>query len=199
MMSPLMFTSGHFYAPPFWAAFGVWGILEMVGQFRQQSSSGSAGRDRGSQFMLVGSLWVGVFLGFTFAWNLPSATITAFRPLVFYLGVCLTLLGVALRWWSIRVLGRYFSRNLAVKTDQTVVERGPYRFVRHPAYSGTLLTMLGIGLAMTNWASLLVVLLCGLFGHLYRVRVEEKMLVAELGQPYEEYMRRTRRFTPFVF
>ena len=199
MMTPLMFTSGHYYAPAFWAAFLLWGIPEMVGQGKQQSSGGSAGRDRGSQIALVGSLWIGVFLGFTFAWNLHGSTITTLRPTVFYVGVILILFGVALRWWSIRVLGQYFTRNLAIRVDQKAVESGPYRFVRHPAYSGTLLTMLGVGVAMTNWASLLAIVLCSFSGHFYRVSIEEKMLAAELGRPYEEYMQRTRRFVPFVF
>jgi len=79
------------------------------------------------------------------------------------------------------------------------VQTGPYRYIRHPAYSGTFLTMLGVGLAMTNWASLMALLLCVFSGHLYRVHVEEKALIRAIGQPYIEYMRHTRRFIPWVF
>lgn len=91
------------------------------------------------------------------------------------------------------------TRSVAVQLGQQVVQRGAYRYIRHPAYSGTLLTMLGIGLAMTNWASLIAVMLGALVGHLYRVKVEEEVLSTGLGQPYVEYMRHTRRFIPFVF
>jgi protein-S-isoprenylcysteine O-methyltransferase Ste14 len=80
-----------------------------------------------------------------------------------------------------------------------VVQNGPYRFIRHPSYSGTFLTMLGVGLAVTNWASLLFLLLFVLAGHLYRVRVEEQALMRILGQPYIAYMHRTKRFIPLVF
>jgi protein-S-isoprenylcysteine O-methyltransferase Ste14 len=59
--------------------------------------------------------------------------------------------------------------------------------------------MLGIGLAMTNWASLLALLICAFFGHMCRVRVEEQALSQTLGQPYIEYMQQTKRFIPFVF
>ena len=59
--------------------------------------------------------------------------------------------------------------------------------------------MLGVGLAVTNWASLLALLICVLAGHLYRVRVEEKALIQAIGRPYIAYMQRTRRFIPFVF
>ena len=64
---------------------------------------------------------------------------------------------------------------------------------------GTLLTVLGIGLAMTNWASLVAILVCSFIGYFYRVLVEERVLRTSLGQPYMEYMRRTKRFVPFVF
>jgi protein-S-isoprenylcysteine O-methyltransferase Ste14 len=104
-----------------------------------------------------------------------------------------------LRWYAIWTLGRYFTRDVAVSAEQQVVQRGPYRAIRHPAYSGTFLTMLGVGLAVTNWASLAVLLTGVLLGHLYRVHVEEKALMQTIGQPYIDYMRRTRRFIPLVF
>jgi protein-S-isoprenylcysteine O-methyltransferase Ste14 len=91
------------------------------------------------------------------------------------------------------VLGRFFTRDVATQTGQTVVQDGPYRFIRHPAYSGTLLTLLGIGLTLGNWLALLVVLIS------YRVRVEEQALVDALGEPYRVYMRGARRFIPFVW
>jgi protein-S-isoprenylcysteine O-methyltransferase Ste14 len=100
-----------------------------------------------------------------------------------------------MRW----LVGRFFTREVAVSVDQPVVQRGPYRWIRHPAYSGTFLTMLGVCLALTNWASLLVLLLCVGLGHVYRVRVEERALTQVIGQPYIEYMRRTKRFIPWLW
>ena len=121
------------------------------------------------------------------------------RPAMFAAGVSSMVLGVALRWYAIWTLGRYFTRDVAVSADQPVVQRGPYRLIRHPAYSGTFLTMLGLGLAMTNWASLAALLACVFAGYSYRVRVEEAALARAIGQPYREYMRRTKRFIPGVF
>jgi protein-S-isoprenylcysteine O-methyltransferase Ste14 len=57
------------------------------------------------------------------------------------------LAGIALRQWSIRVLGRFFSTTVQVTSDQRIVTNGPYSVVRHPAYSGALLTLLGLGLS----------------------------------------------------
>jgi protein-S-isoprenylcysteine O-methyltransferase Ste14 len=104
-----------------------------------------------------------------------------------------------LRWYAIWTLGSYFTRDVAVSTDQKIVQTGPYRSIRHPAYNGTFLTMLGVGLAMTNWASLFALLTCVFLGHMYRVNVEEKALSQTIGQPYIAYIHRTKRFIPFVF
>ncbi len=59
--------------------------------------------------------------------------------------------------------------------------------------------LLGLGLALTNWASLIIVLATGLIGLLYRVRVEERALADALGQPYVDYMRHTKRLIPLIF
>jgi protein-S-isoprenylcysteine O-methyltransferase Ste14 len=104
-----------------------------------------------------------------------------------------------LRWTAIRTLGRYFTRDVAVSASQPVVQQGLYRFIRHPAYTGTFLTMLGMGLAVGNWAGLIVLLVCVFSGHFYRVKIEEQALIRTLGQPYLDYMRRTRRFIPMLF
>lgn len=97
-----------------------------------------------------------------------------------------------------RVLGRYFTYQVDVHSGQTVIEAGPYRYIRHPSYAGALITVIGLGLALGNWASLLSMVACVAIGYAYRIRVEEAALVAALGQPYREYMSRTARLVPFV-
>ena len=96
-------------------------------------------------------------------------------------------------------LGRYFTFDVAVRSTQSVVQSGPYRIVRHPSYTAILIMLLGVGLALANWASLVVMLASGLIGLLYRVRVEEGALVEALGQSYVDYMRYTKRFIPFIY
>jgi protein-S-isoprenylcysteine O-methyltransferase Ste14 len=71
--------------------------------------------------------------------------------------------------------------------------------VRHPSYTGVLITLVGLGLALGNWAGLLALLACMAAAYTYRISVEEAALVAALGEPYKEYMRRTRRLVPFLF
>ena len=186
----------------FLAACLVWNVPEMIGAFKQTAKASrkeASIQDRGSMGILIGLQWFGLALNFLFGAFFPAAAILWQRTALFFVGVALILLGVMFRWYAIWTLGGYFTRDVAVSTDQRVVQIGPYRFIRHPAYSGTLITMLGVGFAMTNWASLIALLICVLSGHLYRVRIEEKALIQAIGQPYIEYMHRTRRFIPLVF
>lgn len=200
-MLPFVFTN-PIATWTFFAACLIWMVPEWVGAFKQRASvtrSKASRRDRGSMALLIGLLWSGLALDVVLAVLLPGATFAWQRPIFFELGIGLTLCGVALRWYAVWMLGQYFTRDVAVSADQQVVQRGPYRYIRHPAYSGTFLTMLGIGLALTNWVGLLVLLVCAFLGHWLRVRIEEQALVQVIGQPYLDYMRRTRRFIPGVF
>jgi len=121
------------------------------------------------------------------------------RVSVFFVGITLMLAGLAFRFYAMSVLGRSFTYDVAVEAGQTIVEAGPYRYIRHPSYTGALITLVGLGLALGNWASLLTILACMGIAYAYRITVEEAALVAVLGEPYKQYMRRTQRLVPFVF
>jgi protein-S-isoprenylcysteine O-methyltransferase Ste14 len=198
---PLVYTNAA-AAGLFLVACLIWLAPETVGMVTQManvSRQAAAVQDRGSLGVLLWLQWVGIGLNFALAGFVPSAAMGGPRTALFLLGIVCMVLGVALRWYAIRVLGRFFTRDVAVSVDQPVVQRGPYRLIRHPAYSGTFLTMLGVGLAMTNWASLIALLACVFIGYSYRVRVEEAALIRTLGQPYVDYIRHTWRFIPWVY
>lgn len=198
---PLIYTNAV-AAGIFLAACSIWIVPEIIGTLKQTakvSRQEASIQDRGSMGILIGLQWVGLALNCSLGALFPAAAIPSHRTSLFIIGVTLIPLGVALRWYAIRTLGGYFTRDVAVSADQQVVQKGPYRFIRHPAYSGTFLTMLGVGLTMTNWASLVALLTCVLVGYMYRVSVEEKALIQSIGQPYVEYMGRTKRFIPLLF
>lgn len=117
---------------------------------------------------------------------------------VYYIGIALMLAGIAFRQWAIAVLGRYFSGVIGVQTEQTVVEAGPYRFIRHPSYTGVLIFVAGMGLAVQSWAAILVDITIFGIVYGYRMFVEEKVLINELGNSYVEYMKRTKRVIPNI-
>jgi protein-S-isoprenylcysteine O-methyltransferase Ste14 len=199
-MHPLLIYTG-IYAILFWITFSLWWVPEAIGTFLQQARAKDQTKvqDRGSYLVVIVLMVVSLGLAFLFANILPLATIIWNQVPVFSLGIVLALTGIAFRWYAIWILGHLFTRNVATHVNQKVVQKGPYSLIRHPAYAGTILTMLGFGLAMTNWASVLVLLICNLAGHLYRIHVEEQTLRINLGQPYIVYMQHTKRLIPFVY
>jgi protein-S-isoprenylcysteine O-methyltransferase Ste14 len=161
--------------------------------------AGAKLQDKGSHVVLLCLIVFGLLLGILLALKVPATAITSAPDIFFWLGIVLMGAGIVLRLYAMKVLGRSFTTSVAVAPEQTVIEAGPYRLIRHPSYTGILITLLGLGLSLTNnWLSLLVIMGCALIGFSYRIRVEEHVLKAHLGQRYQEYMRRTKRLIPFV-
>jgi protein-S-isoprenylcysteine O-methyltransferase Ste14 len=115
------------------------------------------------------------------------------------LAVVLFALGLILRWWAIITLGRFFTVDVVVEKDHEVVQRGPFRFVRHPSYTGVLVAFLGWALTLGNWVPMLVLLVPIFIAFVRRMNVEEEALRGALGEKYAEYMRRTKRLIPGVY
>jgi protein-S-isoprenylcysteine O-methyltransferase len=111
----------------------------------------------------------------------------------------LILAGIGLRWWAIVTLGRFFSVDIALQEQHRIVQEGPYRWIRHPAYTGLLIIFLGVGIAFRNWVSLVLIVLPITTLFLYRIRIEEAALSEELGTAYLEYRKKTKRLLPRVF
>jgi protein-S-isoprenylcysteine O-methyltransferase Ste14 len=114
-------------------------------------------------------------------------------------GVVLFAAGLILRWWAIVTLGRFFTVDVTIEKDHELVERGPFRMVRHPSYTGVLLAFVGYGLTMHNWGAVLVLLLPIFAAFVRRMNVEEEALSRALGQRYAGYMKRTKRLVPFIY
>ena len=107
--------------------------------------------------------------------------------------------GVGLRAWSIATLGRFFQYRIQVQPDHRVVTTGPYRWVRHPSYSGVLLILAGIALACGSVVGLPVALTVGTAGLIVRIRAEERQLTEALGAEYERFAARRKRLVPRVW
>jgi protein-S-isoprenylcysteine O-methyltransferase len=176
----------------------VLGISEFGLYLMKRSKANAVSKDRKSLELnwILGSAGFGLA---TFcavdlpAWALP------WREPVEMSGVCLCVLGLAVRWHAILYLGRLFTVNVAIAADHHLIDSGPYRIIRHPCYAGSLLIILGLGLCMGNFASLLIILVCCFVGCLRRIRVEEEALLEAFGGQYRAYVQRTRRLIPFVY
>jgi protein-S-isoprenylcysteine O-methyltransferase Ste14 len=196
---PLPFSAGPIVALVFWGACASWIVPELVAWRVKRSPAVSNVRDQGS-LNLIAVLWlIGIAMDFSLSLLLPQAAIIWKRTLLFFVGVCLMLLGIALRWYSAMILGKYFTFDVAIQTGQILIDTGPYRYVRHPSYTGALLTLFGFGLALGNWVGIAANLCCMSFAYAYRIPVEEAALTSAMGEAYKQYMSRTWRLVPFLF
>jgi protein-S-isoprenylcysteine O-methyltransferase Ste14 len=117
----------------------------------------------------------------------------------FAVGMALLVIGVALRAWSFRALGEYFTFGVKVSPDQPVVASGPYRVLRHPGYAGGLLAMIGLGVLYGNWVTLATIAPLWLALIVWRIRVEERALLASLDARYRGYAAGHKRLVPLVW
>jgi protein-S-isoprenylcysteine O-methyltransferase len=154
--------------------------------------------DRGSMrllWMVIGPcVVVAIAVGGYRATRLPfSATIQEVTA------TCLLLGGLVLRWTAILTLGRFFTAKIAIHEGQRVITVGPYRYVRHPSYTGLLLAFLGLGVFFGNWLSVIVLSVPITFAVIHRIRLEESVLAGALGPTYAAYSARTKRLIPGVW
>ena len=198
-MHPLPFSGPPIYATIFWTTYILWIIPETIASRRKPAKSSSTLKDRHSYLLLMSMLWIGIAADFALAFVFPQASVRSGRTALFFIGIGLMYAGMTLRLYSIVVLGRYFTYQVAVHTDQPVIEKGPYRYIRHPSYTGGLITLVGLGLALGNWAGLFVLLVFMAVGYAYRISIEEAALATSIGEPYKAYIRRSYRLIPYIY
>ena len=184
--------------PPLNLLAAIFGISEVALSLWRRSKSAAGTDDRGSLRLI----WMVVPASLLVAFLLTQwARWAAFGPnaAVYDGGVLLFCAGLVLRWYSILYLGKYFTVNVSVSPDHRVIDTGPYRYIRHPSYSGALLEFLGYALCLQNLAALAAIMIPVVVSFSYRIRVEEAVLAAALGENYRRYMRHTRRLIPGIY
>jgi protein-S-isoprenylcysteine O-methyltransferase Ste14 len=155
-------------------------------------------QDRGSRLAIALGIGLGVASALLIASHWSGGTLPA--PWAWFVaGLTVTAGGIALRIWAVISLGRFFTTQVRISTDQSVVSSGPYRWVRHPSYSALLLEIAGVGLAQTDWLSVLCAVAMPLPPLLWRIHVEERALRTGLGAAYVDYAADRKRLAPGIW
>ena len=118
--------------------------------------------------------------------------------ILFYLGIIVMVFGFILRQWAISVLGIYFAPTVRIIKKHEIIGIGPYKYIRHPSYTGMLLFLIGFAFISRSLISLLGIIF-PIIGYWYRIKVEEKSLLLHLKKEYKGYMQKTFRLIPFLF
>ncbi len=187
-------TSAHLFS----ALCIVWAASEIWLGWRKRSDDANRSRDRGTLRMLLITIYGCLALGVWLAYQ-PAGHVVEHRRALLWAGLALMIAGLLLRWWSIRVLARFFTVDVAIRADHELIRRGPYGLLRHPSYTGALMTFYGFALALANVWSLLIIVLPVTAVFLWRIRVEERVLAEAFPETWPTYVRATKRLMPFVW
>jgi protein-S-isoprenylcysteine O-methyltransferase Ste14 len=198
--------------------YGVGGVLlialyaiQAEVRFGTKARSSSAGPSDRQSSLLVSLAAAVPVIGFVAAMKLATPTVMSQNPLIAWLvgptlpglptvawiGAFIGLAGAALRLWAVLTLRQRYTRTLLVLEGHTIERSGPYRFVRHPGYLGSLLCLNAIAMASGSAPVLAASLLATIPAYIYRIRAEDEMLGAALGAPYESYRREVGALLPF--
>lgn len=178
------------------ATFMAWILLDGIIVFRRMSDKGE-NRDRFSLQVVMAANFLSWIVGIWLAYR-PFGVMQPTVPTQIA-GFVVLGLGILIRSIAIAQLGRFHTPNVAVLSDHEVMDRGLYRYIRHPSYLGALIAFLGFSLALGNWLSLFVIMSLTLIAYLFRIREEEAALSAALGERYSDYVRRTKRLIPGIY
>lgn len=196
--APLPFTLP--YGPLFWLVY-VWAfhLSEMPVIFAVPVHAAQSKLAPQDSFRRFKQAWFGALLLALVAsvWAPAQMTTQSSLPL-FWLGLALMLAGSWLRRHCFRMLGRDFTLEVRARANQTVVDRGAYAWVRHPAYSAGIVMLVGVGLALGSWASLLILATMATVLYSRRIMFEERAMVQALGNAYTAYARGRKRLVPYL-
>ena len=180
-------------------AFSIlYGFFEIFMSWRQQRKREiSKSGDKGSIWLLVISISIGYWLSFIIAYT-KIGRIYHWNTL-FGLGSILIVIGLIVRVTSILTLKKQFTYTVAKIENQELIETGLYKNLRHPGYLGQMIIFLGISTCLSNWISILLMIIPVLLGYLHRINIEEKFMVDQMGQKYIDYQKRTKRLIPTIY
>jgi protein-S-isoprenylcysteine O-methyltransferase Ste14 len=201
LVMPDWFPS-HFAARAFVVLCVLWLVAELLNFIYGDMNSKNVEEERVS-FVLVLATEVGLIVTIIVAsyvsYDMREDNYHIILGRLQYVGLAVMFLGIWFRQWAIKLLGNNFTTSVHLKENKeknSMVVRGMYKYIRHPSYTGMLLTLIGLPLALGAWFGAIVVALVALVAYSLRIKEEERMLIKKFGKKYIEYRKHTWRFFP---
>jgi protein-S-isoprenylcysteine O-methyltransferase len=176
----------------------LYGFFELFMNLRNKNKSKvTRSGDKGSIWLL----YILITLGYALSFAIGATKIgrMPYWNTFFAIGAVLVVLGLVIRIVSIMTLRQYFTYSVAKVEGHQLIETGLYKNIRHPGYLGQLMIFLGLSISLSNWLSILLMMIPVVIGYIYRIRVEEKFMADQLGEIYLNYQRRTKRIIPLIY
>lgn len=171
-------------------------FMSMRQRWKRKSDIVTAG-DKGSIWILLSLIAAGYFLAFSFAFN-KMGRIYHWDAL-FLAGAITVICGLIIRIVSIQTLKQHFTYTVTEIEHHELIDSGLYKNIRHPGYLGQILVFLGTSISLSNWFSIIFMMIPVLIGFINRIRVEEDFMIKQFGQKYIDYQQRTKKLIPAIF
>lgn len=145
------------------------------------------------------SIWVlivSIAIGYSLSFSIGATKIGRINHLI---GVVFVILGLIIRISSILTLKQHFTYTVTKIENHELIEAGFYKNIRHPGYLGQLIIFTGLAISLSNWLAVLLMIVPVLSGYIYRIRVEEKFMIKQMGQKYIDYQKRTKKIIPLLY
>ncbi|MCX6226575.1 MAG: isoprenylcysteine carboxylmethyltransferase family protein [Bacteroidia bacterium] len=178
-----------------WSAWFISEIL-LTRMFRSDTAD-KKNQDKGS----ISIIWITIGIANTAGilcsifLNMP----VSHSAIVSYIGLSLIIIGMIIRFFSVWSLGRFFTVDVTIRENHKLKADGIYRLVRHPSYTGSILSFVGFGISINNWISILVISIPVTLAILYRIKIEERLLSNQFGSDYSDYIQRSYRLIPWIY
>lgn len=176
----------------------LYGFFEVFMNLRQRGKSiVTTSGDKGSLWLL----YILITIGYTLSFSIGATKVGRMGHwnAFFAVGIVLTVIGLMIRIQSILTLKQYFTYKVAQAENHKLIETGLYKFIRHPGYLGQLMIFAGISTSLSNWLSVLLMMVPISIGYIYRIRVEESFMIEQMGESYLNYEKRTKRIIPLIY
>ncbi|MCE1198030.1 MAG: isoprenylcysteine carboxylmethyltransferase family protein [Marinilabiliales bacterium] len=182
----------------FWLVWTLWLLSEiLLNRSMRSGVKDRKGKDKGSLrliwFVIFLAIALGVLSSIVVRWPIGEGWQVPIG------GLALILIGMAIRFYAIASLGRFFTVDVTIREGHVIKKDGIYRIIRHPSYLGSLISFLGLGVSLNNWLSLAVIVVLITLSFVRRIHVEEQALVDQFGEDYQAYKRHTYRLIPWVY
>lgn len=159
-----------------------------------ESSRSIDENDKGSALLIIVSNFIIITVAFLFAgYNIALLPTWIFIP-----GIVLMIIGFIIRQWSIAILGYFFSSTVGVKKNHKLIDIGPYQLIRHLSYTAGFMFVIGLGLTLQSWGTIIIAIIMSSIAYSYRIHREENLLITKFGNEYIKYMKRTKKLIPYI-
>lgn len=178
--------------------WSIWFLSEIIlNRFLRSGKKIKKDHDKGTIRIIWVTIGIANSLGIIIAIFLRAPISQNF--LIPYAGLILILLGMIVRFISIWQLGRFFTVDVTIRDNHTIKKDGIYLIIRHPSYLGSILSFIGFGISLNNWITLLITSIPLIIAMLYRIKIEEKLLIDQFNGEYLDYIKKTYRLIPWIY